>query len=367
VTYEIDHVQKDLFLEVKLGDKELLISPCQAASTSSTLEAELSLEKPSDEAAEINSALNVCSPELTPDLTEFPSEPLEEDLPIFEEDAKRFAAAQDSLESFRALVDNDFLCKLPAFPDNVSSTDCPSELARRFCTDSTLLRYLCAASCCKDKALQMLKATVAWRASYLSTTSTCQLCLDDPKSHCFIHLGKDSMQRHVIYGCAGRAANKTVAHGMRHMAVELDRIFQGNKEPGSVVFVVDFAGFGLADCNPHIGMLAIPLFANHYPERFSQVVLMSMPNIFRFFLNSAMKYVDPIMQRKVLILNNVDDQKRYANAYWRSNPPMANWFEAVKDCRCQPGCYPDANLALEDEHTQKFLQRCAAESPNSAH
>lgn len=245
--------------------------------------------------------------------------------------------------------------------DSCQSTDTPSDKAseNQFCTDFTLIRYLCAASCCQDKALEMLSATVTWRASYLSRGSICQQCLDDPKAHCFLHLGKDSMQRHVIYSCAGRAANKSVANGVRHMALELDRIFEGNTEPGSIVFVVDFAGFGLSDCNPQIGMLAIPLFANHYPERFSQVVLMSMPSVFRFFLKSAMKHVDPIMQKKVLVLNGVNEQQRYADAYWRSNPKMANWFRATRDCKCQPGSYPDASIhPVEDTHTQDFLQRC---------
>jgi hypothetical protein len=336
---------KDLKCQSKEAGNGLIGS--QSSSTVSALDTCQSTDTPSDKASESHcSDIDVFSP-ASP---EFQAEPLEEDLAIFEDDARRFAEAQQVLDSFRERVDKEFL------------NNRADELARKFCTDSTLIRYLCAASCCQDKALEMLSATVTWRASYLSKVSICQQCLDDPRAHCFLHLGKDSMQRNVIYSCAGRASNKSVANGVRHMALELDRIFEGNKEPGSIVFVVDFAGFGLSDCNPHIGMLAIPLFANHYPERFSQVVLMSMPSVFRFFLKSAMKHVDPIMQKKVLVLNGANEQKRYADAYWASNPTMANWFEAVKDCKCQPGCYPDATIhPIEDRHTQAFLQRCCKE------
>lgn len=85
----------------------------------------------------------------------------------------------------------------------------------------------------------------------------------------------------VIYSCTGRAANKTPEDGIEHMATELERSgsWHGPKaaplcqalpkfvgawadclgakaiclqSKRSKAWVLDFAGFGLADCNPKV-------------------------------------------------------------------------------------------------------------------
>ena len=106
----------------------------------------------------------------------------------------------------------------------------------------------------------------------------------------------------MIYSCTGRAANKTPEDGIEHMASELERqvshqrhlvfrvglcsrLFKNSTLPGSIAWfladfqqlgkwavwtaatceslvvvkstkawIVDFAGFGFADCNPKIGV-----------------------------------------------------------------------------------------------------------------
>jgi hypothetical protein len=50
---------------------------------------------------------------------------------------------------------------------------------------------------------------------------------------------------------------------MMHMTLELERMFHGNSAPGQAVFVIDFAGFGFADCNPRAGLTVVPMLANH--------------------------------------------------------------------------------------------------------
>merc|ERR1719419_864361 len=158
----------------------------------------------------------------------------------------------------------------------------------------------------------MLWETLKWRRKYFPTEpgkafstrphGVCAKCLANPTSHCFLNLGKDAAGRNVVYSCAGRAANKVVQDGMCHMACELERIFDGNSSPGQIAWIVDFAGFGLSDCNPRMGATAVPMFMGHYPERFGQIVLFSMPSIFFAIYSATIKVVDPVIQRKVVIL-----------------------------------------------------------------
>jgi len=210
----------------------------------------------------------------------------------------------------------------------------------------------------------MLKETLKWRRKYFAdgTSQVCPRCREEPRSHCFLYMGTDIAGRHVIYSCAGRASNKAVADGMRHMSSELERIFDGNSADGQVVWIVDFAGFGLADCNPRLGATAVPMFASHYPERFGQIVLFAMPSFFRAIYSASMKILDPVMQRKVVILHTPEARKRYAEHYWSCNPVMAEWLQAVANCKSVPGSYPDVALSrrLSDASTRDILERCSA-------
>lgn len=288
--------------------------------------------------------------------------PLEEDTPIFDLDAQRLEAASKHLPSYRTRVVAEVLAES-------LHQKAAHESARRFCSDATLLRYLCAADCDEKKALSMLKSTLEWRQKYFegpcaSSASGCPKCQANPRSHCFLHMGKDAAGRHVIYSCAGRATNKAVGDGMRHMAGELERIFEGNSAAGQVVWIVDFSGFGFADCNPKMGATAVPMFARHYPERFGQIVLFGMPSFFRMIYATTIKILDPVMQRKVVILQSSEARRRYADAYWRCNPSMAAWLDAVNNCACVPGIYPKISLGLglSDPATRDILKRCAADA-----
>ena len=44
-----------------------------------------------------------------------------------------------------------------------------------------------------------------------------------------------------------------------HMAFELERIFDHGAADGKVVWVIDFKGFGIRDCNPNMGANALPM------------------------------------------------------------------------------------------------------------
>ena len=92
-----------------------------------------------------------------------------------------------------------------------------------------------------------------------SSAPCCPACRADPCAHCFYRIGMDRLGRHVIYSCAGRARNKVVMDNCLHMAFELERIFDHGAADGKVVWVIDFKGFGIRDCNPNMGANALPM------------------------------------------------------------------------------------------------------------
>ncbi|CAE7680122.1 oleD [Symbiodinium sp. CCMP2592] len=154
-------------------------------------------------------------------------------------------------------------------------------------------------------------------------------------------------RKRVIYSCTGRAANKTPEDGIEHMATELERLFKNSTIPGSVAWIVDFAGFGFADCNPKIGALAFPMFASHYPERFGQIVCLSLPYAFYPIYAAGSKIFDKETMAKVKILKGDKDWKRYGDAYWSHDPGMRRWLDAAVKCKGVPGGFPDAQFTQD--------------------
>jgi len=128
------------------------------------------------------------------------------------------------------------------------------------------------------------------------------------------------------------------------------------------VWLVDFAGFGFADCNPWVGMSAVPLFANHYSERLAQIVLFGLPALANGMVNVIMKLVDSVTRRRVVILRGEAAQRRYMDAYWSHDLAMLEWIQAALRTKGVPGSYPEAMLsqALKDDSAVEMLGRCAA-------
>merc|ERR1712194_300661 len=134
----------------------------------------------------------------------------------------------------------------------------------------------------------------------------------------------------------------------------------GNRLPGNVVWVIDFAGFGIADCSLRTASHAVPMFYNHYPERFGQIVLFGMPFIVKGLYSAMINVLDPVTRRKIVILQGEEAEKRYAQAYWNCNPALAKWLAAALKCKGVPGSFPDSSLSRElvDIATRDILERC---------
>lgn len=82
----------------------------------------------------------------------------------------------------------------------------------------------------------------------------CEPCSRDPRSHCFYEIGLDAKGRHVIYSNAARAGNKVVMDNMMHMAYELERVFDGNRKGGKLVWWIDLRGMGMKELDPRMGL-----------------------------------------------------------------------------------------------------------------
>eukprot|EP00287_Rhodomonas_sp_CCMP768_P032059 CAMPEP_0202854826 /NCGR_PEP_ID=MMETSP1389-20130828/91203_1 /ASSEMBLY_ACC=CAM_ASM_000865 /TAXON_ID=302021 /ORGANISM="Rhodomonas sp., Strain CCMP768" /LENGTH=179 /DNA_ID=CAMNT_0049533427 /DNA_START=195 /DNA_END=730 /DNA_ORIENTATION=- len=175
---------------------------------------------------------------------------------------------------------------------------------------------------------------------------------------------------------------------MIHMAVELERLFDGNSAPGKYVWVIDFNGFGMRDCNPRMatnsapgkyvwvidfngfGMrdcnprmatTAIPMFADQYPERMGQIVLINPPAAFQILWRAVKPILDPVTKEKIVLLRGQKAIAQYSETHWRHDPAMAAWLDAaVFSTRGSPGSFPAASLsnALADEDARVLLERC---------
>jgi len=196
----------------------------------------------------------------------------------------------------------------------------------------------------------------------LRSQKSCQCCVKDPRAHCFLRVGTDAAGQHVICSCSGAANNKSPVDGCRHMALELERLFDGNSVPGRIVWLINMAGFGMADCNPQTPTMAVPMFLNHYPERFGQVIVWGMPTIFRGVLPLCWKLLDPVSKARIQIHKTDSERTRYAEAYWSNNAEMAAWLAAAKHVKGVPGDFPDISLSrqLSDTDARTTLERIAA-------
>jgi hypothetical protein len=114
-------------------------------------------------------------------------------------------------------------------------------------------------------------------------------------------VGTDGDGCPVIYSSFAQARNKDPALATAHMVATFERTAQllfVNHPDGGVshsptgsssstprfVWVVDFHGFGVADCKPSAGLQANELFSKHYPERLKRMVLVRPPFLFRGLL-----------------------------------------------------------------------------------
>ena len=112
--------------------------------------------------------------------------------------------------------------------------------------------------------------------------------------------------------------------------------------------------------NPRMGSTALPMFANHFPERLAEIVLLDPPRLFHALYRTLEPLIDPVTKRKICIVRGEAARQRHSALRWQSDPPMAAWLEAVAgECRGHPGVFPSERLSdqLPDATTRSVLAR----------
>lgn len=86
-------------------------------------------------------------------------------------------------------------------------------------------------------------------------------------------VGVDSVGLTVVYSCPGRSLNKGVEHIVEHICLTFEHVLNRNVSPCKILWIIDFAGFSMADCKVRMATAALQLLGAHYPERLGQVVM----------------------------------------------------------------------------------------------
>lgn len=211
---------------------------------------------------------------------------------------------------------------------------------RLFLTDYTFLRYLEARDSDVARASEMLEQSLAWRAAHVDgRVLTCPACSASPDSHCFLPLGEDTRGWQLIYSCAARAANKHADASVAHMSATLEKLFDGSRKPGKIVWLIDMHGFGWRDMDLSMATTVVPMFSNQYPERMGQIVIIDPPSGLKLIWESLTSLLDPITQRKIKMLRA--DKDAYFAEYCKT-PAQRAFLQAVLQMKAAPGSLPVA-------------------------
>merc|ERR1712013_856061 len=105
--------------------------------------------------------------------------------------------------------------------------------------------------------------------------------------------------------------------------------------------------------------LVFPTFLNHYVGRVAQIVVLKLPDRYRWLIDLGKTLLGPENAKRALILNDAE-RRRYSKAYWSCDPAMADWIEAALNCPGVLGSFPALSLGrcLSDATTIDVLERC---------
>ncbi|KXS20543.1 hypothetical protein M427DRAFT_377896 [Gonapodya prolifera JEL478] len=164
--------------------------------------------------------------------------------------------------------------------------------------DDTLERYLRAYEYRLKSTADAVQTTIKWRLENKPYVNKCADCAKDPQGHSIRLIGFDKHQRPVGYLNFWQAMNRfdatSTAHHMYCILEEIINVVKrrdkkaaedgqtiGSSEvdPGQVVWICDFDGFGVRDCSPMM-MIYIVRFLAHFPDRLGLCVLLNTPSLF---------------------------------------------------------------------------------------
>lgn len=240
---------------------------------------------------------------------------------------------------------------------SVTPTDIQSvqkEINNNKCDDRMVRQYIQATGGDLKAAAKRLQATLEWRAQVHPELMTCTACQQLPKSH-YMHLvGYDLLSRPVMYSCLEMVTNRSIEDNRHHMISTFEQCIQAMPEGvGQWVWVSDFKGFGMSDCDPRLAKVFLDLSAAHYPERLGLFLVIDAPWIFNTLWRAIAPIVDPHTKKKIRFLPYDVSKKHPEGKTFRAalsqifDPELTSWLLAElaenRDKHIGPHKFLDAN------------------------
>ena len=212
------------------------------------------------------------------------------------------------LREFRALLER----AAKADPELLSTP-----ALRRFCSDSTLCRYLRARQWNLKRALKMLVSSLRWRRATRPESITWEDIAAEGASGKQYIAGRDKQGRNVLVMRPGRENTREHAGNIRFLVYTLERATWRDspaEDPplGSyvdhasekLVILIDFTGWTLATAPPmKTSRETLSILQDHFPERLAVAVCYNPPWIFAVFWKAISPFIDPETYRKIRFVN----------------------------------------------------------------
>eukprot|EP00301_Raphidiophrys_heterophryoidea_P019174 c4147_g1_i1.p1 GENE.c4147_g1_i1~~c4147_g1_i1.p1 ORF type:complete len:327 (-),score=85.11 c4147_g1_i1:69-1019(-) len=155
-------------------------------------------------------------------------------------------------------------------------------------------------------AAKKLIDTINWRIDFTPRSIPCPLCLKNPYAHSLRLIGFDALDRAVVFSDMVHAHNRwDVSANIRHLCSSIEHCFAVGQKFGwseKMVWVVDFYGFGLRDCDPRSMSMANTVIA-HYPDRLGHIYLLDAPGMFSASWKLVRPLLDPITASKISFIS----------------------------------------------------------------
>lgn len=172
--------------------------------------------------------------------------------------------------------------------------------------DFNLLRFLRARGHDVTKAHKLLLGALRWREEHKPWSFRCTSCVSalekcerDPQTYqlskesCsdFRLIGYDPKRRPVMYCSFRRTKHRGVHETIAHTGAALEKAVSSMNEgsPGDVIVINNFNGFGFSDLNPMVGVRAIQIFSDYYPETLKMMIVVDPPRIFWPLFHKVLK------------------------------------------------------------------------------
>ena len=182
-----------------------------------------------------------------------------------------------------------------------SDIDTLGDEALEFCDPDCVRRFLSAKQWNVEMAAAQMKKTLDWRHKTKPWAVVCDECRQDPFSHNMRQVGTDGDGRPVIYTSFSQARSRfNVDENMKHLLgiMENATSLMRKRKVEKWVWVVDFDGFSLRDCDPRSALRTADLLTC-YPERLHLAILLDAPSLFSGIWRAVRAVLDPVTTSKV--------------------------------------------------------------------